>query len=107
MVDIVFFGSLRSVKLLEVVISKKIITRDFEKARIINSKLFRVKNENFPYLIKTKSKKDIVNCLVIKNLNDLDFNKIKFYESVEYTLDKIEVNINNSIQKYNYFKFIK
>ena len=107
MVDIVFFGSLRSVKLLEVVISKKIIPRDFEEARIINSKLFRVKNENFPYLIKTKSKKDIVNCVVIKNLNDLDFNKIKFYESVEYTLDEIKVEINNSIQKYNYFKFIK
>ena len=107
MVDIVFFGSLRSVKLLEVVISKKIIPRNFEEARIINSKLFRVKNENFPYLIKTKSNNDIINCLVIKNLNDLDFNKIKFYESVEYKLDEIEVQIKHSIQKYNYFKFIK
>ena len=46
-------------------------------------------------------------CLLQENLEYSYQGEIKFYESVEYTLDKIEVKINNSIQKYNYFKFIK
>ena len=107
MTDLVFFGSLRSFNLLECVIDKKINPKNFENAIIKKAKLYRVNNENFPHLIKTNSNIDIVKCLVVKNLNDLDINKIKFYESVEYKLDIIEIEINNTIQKYNYFKFIK
>ena len=107
MTELVFFGSLRSVKLLEAVIDKKIDPKNIENAIIKNVKLFRVKNENFPYLIDTKNINDTINCIVIKNLNGLDIDKIQFYESVEYKLDIIEIEINNIIKKYNYFKYIK
>ena len=107
MTELVFFGSLRSVKLLEAVINKKIYPKNIEDAIIRNVKLFRVKNENFPYLVNTKNSNDIINCIVIKNLNDLNIDKIQFYESVEYELDIIEIEINNVIKKYNYFKYVK
>ena len=107
MTDLVFFGSLRSIRLLEIIINKKINPKKLEYAFIKKAKLFRVKNENFPYLIRTKNLIEEVRCLVVRNLDNEDFSKIQFYESVEYKLDKIKLEINKTIKKYNYFKFIK
>ena len=108
MKSLVFFGSLRSEKLLKVVLKKN----DLEylkiyNGKIFNSKLYKVKNENFPYLVKTNFAKDATNCIYIENLTSTDFKKILFYESIEYRISKITIKINTKNIFSNYFELIK
>ena len=108
MKSLVFFGSLRSIKLLKVVLEKNNL--DYLKiynGKIFNSKLYKVKNENFPYLVKTNIIKDVTNCIYIENLTNLDFKKILFYESIEYKISKITIKIERGNTVSNYFELIK
>ena len=91
MKSLVFFGSLKSKKLLQSVIGTNLDHLKFFNGKIYNSKLYKVKNENFPYLEKTNSNYDIVKCTYIKGLLNQDFEKILFYESIEYKISEIEV----------------
>jgi len=105
--SLVFFGSLRSKKLLEIIIGNNTNHLEFFETSIKNYKLFKVKNENFPYLEFTKKSKDIVDFTYVKNLSIENFNRSLFYESVEYKLSKINIIINNCNIKNYFFELIK
>ena len=105
--SLVFFGSLRSKKLLKNIINCELDHLIFYDAKIFKSKLFKVKNENFPYLKKTDSNNDIVKCTYIKGFTKLDFKKIIFYESVEYKISKINIVLKNESIETNFFELIK
>ena len=105
--SLIFFGSLRSKKLLKTVIGSNLKHLQFFEGKIYNAKLYTVKNENFPYLEKTESSNDIVNCTYIKGLLGEDFKKIFFYESIEYKISKITIYSNKKNIKTEYFELIK
>ena len=104
--SLIFFGTLRSKKLLKSVIGKNIDHLQIIDSKLNKFKLFKVKNENFPYLNKTNSDKDIIKCTYIKNLTKDNFDKILFYESVEYKLSKINIFVSGKIIKANFFELI-
>ena len=105
--SLIFFGSLRSKKLLRIVIRSNLNHLQFFDAKIYNAKLYNVKSENFPYLEKTNSKKDIVICTYIKGFSNEDFEKIFFYESIEYKINKITISLNNENVDTHFFDLIK
>ena len=49
---LIFFGSLRSKKLLQIVLGKNLDNYHFKIGKINNANLYHVKNETFPYLQK-------------------------------------------------------
>ena len=104
---LIFFGSLRSKKLLEIVIDRKIDKKDLNNGFINNANLFYVKNETFPYLEINNLSINTVECLVTKNLNQNDLDKIQFFESTEYQLNNINCEVDNRQYKYKYFKLVK
>ena len=105
--SLVFFGSLISKKLLRTVIGSNLKHLRFIEAKIFKSKLYKVKNENFPYLEKTNSINDLVNCTYINGLTEENFEKILFYESIEYKISKIIISLNNENVKTHFFELIK
>ena len=105
--SLVFFGSLRSKKLLQTVIGSNLNHLKFFNGRIHKSKLYTVKNENFPYLEKTSSNNNVVNCTYIEGLSKENFSKILFYESIEYKLSKIIISLDKKIVKTQFFELIK
>ena len=105
--SLVFFGSLRSKKLLKIVIGSNLNHLKLFNGKIYKSKLYKVRNENFPYLKKTKSIKDVVNCTYIQGLSKDDFAKVLFYESIEYKISKITISLNKEVVKTHFFELIK
>ena len=106
--SLVFFGSLRSKKLLKIVIGKDIVDYlKFNNAKAKKSKLFKVKNENFPYLEKSNRKEDKVICTFVEDLKKIKLKKIIFYESIEYKLSKINLKKKKKEIETNYFELIK
>ena len=105
--SLVFFGSLRSKKLLKIVIESDLSHLEFFDAKIFGSKLYKVKDENFPFLQRTDSSNDFIDCTYIKGLTKENFEKIMFYESVEYEINQITISVDKKNIKTNYFKLIK
>ena len=107
MKSLIFFGSLRSKKLLQIILDRDIKNLNIQIGRIPKYELLKVYRENFPYLSKTKNKKSYVFFSFVKGLTNKDFKKILFYESIEYKLNKIKIVINNKDINTHYFKLIK
>ena len=107
MKNLVFFGSLRSPELLKIVIGKDLKHLNIYEAKILNSKLFKVKNENFPYLKYSNLIKDLIQCTYIEGFTVEDFERILFYESVEYKLSKITICLGDKNKETFYFELIK
>ena len=105
--SLIFFGSLRSKKLLKIVIGSDLNNLKLFNGSIHKAKLYKVKNENFPYLEQTNSNKDIVKCTYITGLSKENFAKILFYESIEYKISKIMISINEKNIKTHFFELIK
>mgnify|MGYP006109375023 CR=1 FL=1 len=103
MKNLVFFGSLRSKRLLHAVLERNIDDLKFNKGIIHNCILLRVKNENFPFARFTNNLTDKSECLYVNGLRYSDFEKILFYESIEYELKNIEIIVNKKIIKSNFF----
>ena len=103
--SIVFFGTLRSTKLLKIILNKNIKNNQFIKCVIRGSKLKKIYNEVYPCLLKTNNTNDIVKAMIINNLTNNDINRILFFESTEYQLNNIDVEINNSNQKIMLLSF--
>lgn len=106
MKSIVFFGTLMSKNLLEIILDRDLNNLNFHKGFIYNCKLFKVNNENFPYLEITNKETDIVRCIYIDNLSSLDFRKITFYESIEYKIKEIEIIVESKKINSSYFSLI-
>jgi len=102
--SIVFFGTLRSTKLLKIILNKNIKNNQFIKCVIRGSKLKKIYNEVYPCLLKTNNTNDIVKAMIVNNLTNNDINRILFFESTEYQLNNIDVEINNKIIKVKFLK---
>ena len=107
MKTLVFFGSLRSNKLLRIVIGNNLNHLRIYEAKILNSKLYKVKNENFPYLHRANKIKDSTICTYIEGLTKKNFERILFYESIEYRLSKINISLKNINLETYFFELIK
>ena len=107
MKTLIFFGSLRSKKLLEIVIGRDVEDRSLKKGFIKNARLYQVKNETFPYIELSNDFPEKVECLVVNDLQNEDIDRIQFFESTEYQLENIDCEINNEIKNYQYFKLIR
>ena len=100
MKTLIFFGSLRSIKLLKIVIGKDVEERSLNKGFIKNARLYQVKNETFPYIEFSNDFTEKVECLVGNDLQNEDIDKIQFFESTEYHLENIDCEIDNEIKNY-------
>ena len=107
MKSLIFFGSLRSKKLLKIILDRKLDNLNISLGKIPNCELLKVYRENFPYLEKSKNKKNYILCNFVEGLTNLDFKKILFYESIEYKLNPIQVIVNKKKINTHYFKLIK
>lgn len=101
---IIFFGTLRSKKILKNVIGREVTSLQFTKCFIQSVKLKNIKNENYPGLYHTNNKSNIVEAVLVENLNKNDLKRIKFFESYEYVLDTIWVIIDGKKNIVNYFR---
>mgnify|MGYP001157502538 FL=1 len=104
---LIFFGSLRSKKLLQIVLGKSLDNYLFKTGKIKNANLYHVKNETFPYLQKNNKSNNSVECLIVENLSEHDLKRIQFFESIEYQLSDINCEVDKKKYKYKYFKLIK
>ena len=108
MIDkLLLFGSLRSKKLLKIVLDRKIINLNYKACIINNYKLKKVNNENYPFLKKTNNSTDQVEGIIVFNLSNNDLKRILFFESTEYILSNIQVVSENEIIKTKYLKMNK
>ena len=104
---LIFFGSLRSKKLLQIVLGKNLDNYHFKIGKINNANLYHVKNETFPYLQKNNKTNNSVECLIVENLSEQDLKRIQFFESIEYQLSDIYCEVDKRKYKFKYFKLIK
>ena len=77
---LIFFGSLRSKKLLQIVLGKNLDNHLFKIGKIKNANLYHVKNETFPYLQKNNKSNNSVECLIVENLCEQDLKRIQFFD---------------------------
>ena len=76
MKSLIFFGTLRSKKLLKIVTPENFNSLVFKEAIIKKNKLFKVRNEYFPYISFTNNEKDFVECTYVTNLSKINIKKI-------------------------------
>ena len=100
MKTLIFFGSLRSIKLLKIVIGRDVEERSVNKGFIKNARLYQVKNETFQYIELSKDFLEKVECLVVNDLQNEDIEKIQYFESTEYQFE----NINFRLVRIHIFK---
>ncbi len=101
---LLFFGTLRSRKVLKEIISQDLTKLNFCKCIVRFAKLKKVKNESYPVLCRTKNALDKVDAEIVENLNAEDIKRILFFESWEYIFDYIEVIYHNKKIKVEYLK---
>ena len=109
MKTLIFFGSLRSIKLLQIVIGRNVEERSLNKGFIKNARLYQVKNETFPYIELNNDFPEKIECLVVSDLQNEDIDKIQFLKVLQNINLKgnIDCEIDNEIKNYQYFKLIQ
>ena len=101
---LLFFGTLRSRKVLKEIVSQNLTKLKFYKCIVKFAKLKKVKNENYPVLCRTKNELDKIDAEIVENLNAEDIKRILFFESWEYIFDSIEVIYDNKKIDVEYLK---
>ena len=97
-----FYGTLRSIPILEAVIGHKSDYLEFIPAFAPRSELRLVINETFPVIVFNDSYAGVHGTLV-KGLNGEDINRILFFEDVEFTPQQLDLEINGEIEQASYF----
>ena len=97
-----FYGTLRSIPILETVIGHKSDYLEFIPSFAPQSELRLVINESFPVMIFNDSYEGVHGTLV-KGLNGEDVNRILFFEDVEFTPQQLGLEINGEIEQASYF----
>ena len=93
-----FYGTLRSIPILEAVIGHKSDYLEFIPAFAPRSELRLVINETFPVIVFNDSYVGVHGTLV-KGLNGEDINRILFFEDVEFTPQQLDTDINGEIEQ--------
>lgn len=97
-----FYGTLRSIPILENVIGHKSDYLEFIPAFAPRSELRLVINENFPVIVFNDQFAGVQGTLV-KGLSGEDINRILFFEDVEFTPQQIDLEVNGAIERASYF----
>ena len=97
-----FYGTLRSLPILETVIGRSSSDLIFQDAFVPHSELRIVINESFPVIIFDPQYKGVKGTLVT-GLNNEDISRILFFEDVEFTPQQISLEVNGQIEQASYF----
>ena len=97
-----FYGTLRSIFVLEAVIGRSSSDLIFQEAFVPNSELRIVVNESFPVIIFDPLYKG-VNGTLVQGLNSKDVSRILFFEDVEFTPQKLLVRVGQKNIQAKYF----
>lgn len=77
-----FFGLLRDLDVLEMVIGRPAPGQPFPPARLPGFRLARLRRETYPMLVLTPGR--VVDGVLVEGLSEADLERIRFFESVEY-----------------------
>ena len=97
-----FYGTLRSIPILETVIGHQSNYLEFTPAFAPKSELRLVLNETFPVIVFHDSYAGVHGTLV-KGLNGEDINRILFFEDVEFTPQQLNLEVKGEIEQASYF----
>ena len=97
-----FYGTLRSISILEKVIGNKTDHLEINPAFAPQSELRLVINENFPVIVFDDSYPGVEG-IVVKGLTEEDIARIRFFEDVEFSPKTMVVEISGIQEEVNYF----
>lgn len=97
-----FYGTLRSISILEKVIGNKTDHLEINPAFAPKSTLRLVINENFPVIVFDDSYSGVEG-IVVKGLTEEDIARIRFFEDVEFSPKTMVVEISGIQEEVNYF----
>ena len=97
-----FYGTLRSISILEKVIGNKTDHLEINPAFAPQSELRLVINENFPVIVFDDSYSGVEG-IVVKGLTEEDIARIRFFEDVEFSPKTTVVEISGTQEEVNYF----
>ena len=97
-----FYGTLRSLPVLEAVIGRSSSDLIFQDAFVTHSELRIVINESFPVIIFDPQYKGVKGTLVT-GLNNEDISRILFFEDVEFTPQKLVARADGRKVEAKYF----
>ena len=97
-----FYGTLRSIAILEKVIGGKTDHLKITTAFAPKSELRLVVNENFPVIIFGENYSGVEG-IVVKGLREEDIARIRFFEDVEFSPKTMIIDIGGIQEEVNYF----
>ena len=97
-----FYGTLRSIPILETVIGRTSSDLIFQKALVPQSELRLVINESFPVIVFNPQYQGVEGTLV-KGLNSEDISRILFFEDVEFKPQLLSAQVGDKVFKAKYF----
>ena len=97
-----FYGTLRSISILEKVIGNKTDHLEINPSFEPQSELRLVINENFPVIVFDDSYSGVEG-IVVKGLTEEDIARIRFFEDVEFSPKTMVVEISGIQEEVNYF----
>ena len=97
-----FYGTLRSLPVLETVIGRPSSGLVFQEAFVPHSELRLVMNESFPVIIFDPKYKGVQGTLV-KGLSNEDISRILFFEDVEFIPQKLVAKVEEKNVEAKYF----
>ena len=97
-----FYGTLRSISILEKVIGGKTDHLKIIPAFAPKSELRLVVNENFPVIIFGENYSGVEG-IVVKGLREEDIARIRFFEDVEFSPKTMIIDIGGIQEEVNYF----
>ena len=97
-----FYGTLRSIPILETVIGRTSSDLIFQKALVPQCELRLVINESFPVIVFNPQYPGVEGTLV-KGLNSEDISRILFFEDVEFTPQLLFAQVGDKVFKAKYF----
>ena len=92
-----FYGTLRDHEVREAVIGDRAKRMDLVDGYLIGYKLYRVKNTNYPLIVRDKSSSNKINGLIAKGLDKQMIKKLDIFEGKNYSRTEVSVfrNIDN------------
>ena len=97
-----FYGTLRSIAILEKVIGGKTDHLKIIPAFAPKSELRLVVNENFPVIIFGENYSGVEG-IVVKGLREEDIARVRFFEDVEFSPKTMVIDIGGIQEEVNYF----
>ena len=89
-----FYGTLRDPEVREAVIGDRAKQLNLFDGYLIGYKLFRVKNTNYPLILRDKSSSNKINGLVAMGLDKQVIRKLDMFEGKNYSRDEVSVFCN-------------